>query len=215
MHQLSVILPKSQLVDRFGAKLVLEEYGKNDLKLLATKIPQGLHGLGGSVWNRIVTKGWHQVDPQQLAPYFRSRSPALHQVISKLLDVEVIRDIYYAKGWRGAKRRSNLVMEMLVAWLYRNDLHLGDITFINPDKPIPKARRKYQFQTHEGLGLLPDLLANMRGKAKELGCEQLTLTAAAAEQVGLFNRFGFTVEDNDNARLTVKIGYGIPMEQDV
>jgi hypothetical protein len=202
-------------MDRFGPRLTFEEYGKSHLSVLAKKIPVELHGLGATVWNRIVTKRWHQVDPCQFAPYFHTKSPDLHLAISKLLKIEVIRDIYYVKGWRGPKKRSNLVLELLVAWLYRNDLHLGDITFINPDRPIPKANRKHELQTHEGLGLLPVLLENMHLKAKELGCNQQTLTAAMTENVALFRRFGFDVEDSEFTRLALELGFGIPMEKDL
>lgn len=162
-----------------------------------------------------MTKGWHKVDPQQFAYQFRSADPTLHASISTLLNAEVIRDIYYVKGWSGAKRKNNLVVELLVAWLYRNDLHLGDINFVDPDNPIPEAERRYKHQTHKGLRLLPDLLANMKNKATELGCEQITLTAAALDQIDLFKRFGFVVEDSDQARKTLDIGYGIPMELNV
>jgi hypothetical protein len=129
--------------------------------------------------------------------------------------VEVVRDIYYVKGWRAPRRKTNLIVEMLVAWVYRNDLQLGDITFINPERPIPKRARKFLFQTHEGLGLLPVLLENLQRKAKELGCEQLTLWAAARDQARLFGRYGFTVEDSDMGRFAMRVGRGIPMERNV
>lgn len=215
MTGLNETLPKKQLIDRFGSDVIFVEYGKSDLTTIAKKTPEGLHGLAASVWNRIVNRGWHPVNPQQFAPYFRTSNPDLYLAISELLGVEVIRDIYYVKGWKAPRRKTNLIVEMLVGWVYRSDLQLGDITFINPERPIPKRARKFPFQTQEGLGLLPVLLENLQRKAKELGCEQLTLVAAAGDQARLFGRYGFTVEDSDMGRFAMKLGCGIPMERDV
>jgi hypothetical protein len=215
MTGLNETLPKKQLIDRFGSDVIFEEYGKSDLATLVKKIRQGIHGVAASVWNRIVNRGWHPVNPRQFAPYFETKNPDLYLAISELLGVAVIRDIYYVKGWKAPKRRTNLIVEMLVAWVYRSDLQLWDITFINPERPIPKRARKFPLQTHEGLGLLPVLLENLQRKAKELGCEQLTLVAALRDQVRLFGRYGFAVEDSDMGRIRMKLGCSIPMERDV
>jgi hypothetical protein len=215
MNGLKETLPKKQLIDRFGSDVIFEESGKSDLTTIAKKTPQAIHGVAASVWNRIVNRGWHPVNPRQFAPYFETKSPDLYLAISELLGVEVIRDIYYVKGWKAPKRNANLVVEMLVAWVYRSDLLLWDITFINPERPIPKMARKFPLQTHEGLGLLPILLENLQRKAKELSCEQVTLVAAGRDQVNLFGRYGFAVEDSDMGRFAMKVGKGIPMERDV
>jgi hypothetical protein len=45
------------------------------------------------------------------------------------------------------------------------------------------------------LGLLPTLLANMQEKSEELTCEQMTLQAAMRDQMSLFSRHGFAVEN--------------------
>lgn len=214
MSDLAAVLPKARLVERFGKDLILEEYGKNQIAAIARKKPGGLHEIGGSVWNRIVGKQWHAVDPRCLAKHFNNQDPNLHKAISSLLKIEVIRDIYYVKGWKGIKKHSALVVELLVAWVYRNDLHLADITFVNPDQPIPKSQR-YALQTHKGLGLLPTLMGNLEKKAKELKCDQITLTAATSDQMNLFGRYGFVVEDTPLGRFAVTTGNAIPMEKDI
>ncbi len=215
MAGLADVLPKAQLVERFGSKLVLEEYGKPLLKIVAMKDPGSLHGLAANVWNRIVTKHWHKVDPQQLGPCFQMRDPKLHTAISKLLRIEVIRDIYYVKGWRRPKTNANLVVEMMVAHVYRNDLQLVDVTFINPGERIQPSARKSVLQSHKGLGLLPTLLANLQAKAEELGCEQLTLTAGTEAEMKLFEGHGFVIEDSAVGRLSRLTRVGYPMERDV
>ncbi len=215
MTGLSFILPRDKLIDRCASNVIFEEYGRNDLEKIAKINPQSLHGIAANVWNRIVFKRWHPVNPLQFARYFKTSDPLLHQAISDFLRVEVIRDIYYVKGWKTQKRKSNLIVEMLVAWVYRNDLQLADITFINPEIPIPNGQQRFSCQTHKGFGLLPTLLSNLQYYAEQLGCEQLTLTAAMLDQVGLFTRYGFTVEDSQSGRMAMALGAGIPMERNV
>ncbi len=213
--KLNDVLPRAELLDRFGADLILEEYGKADIKTIAKKNPSILHHVAANVWNRIINRAWHQVNPLQFATYFRSGNPHLHLAISETLGIELIRDIYFVKGWKGTKKKRNLAVEMLVAWVYRNDLQLTDVTFIDPDNPIPVKERRFALQTHQGLGLLPTLMGNLQNKAEELHCEQLTLTAGMRDQVGLFSQYGFVVEDSEMGRRGMKIGFGIPMERDV
>jgi hypothetical protein len=212
---LNSVLPRTQLVERFGSTLILEEYGKADLEMIAKENAPDLLQVGGSVWNRIIQRKWHTVNPLQFASHFKTLNPSLYKAISTLLGVEVIRDIYYVKGWTAKKKKSNLVVELMIAWVHRNDLLLADVTFIDPASPIPKKERRFAHQTHQGLGLLPTLLTNMQRKAEELGCEQLTLTAATRDQAHLFGSFGFLVEDSQMGRRGMQIGFGIPMERDV
>lgn len=212
MNILAGSLPREKLFARFGSDLILEEYNKKDIQTISRVKGPGLYSLGGNVWNRVVQKKWHSVDPGALASYFETSSPKLPVAIGRTVGAEVIRDIYYVKGWLSAKSDSNLVVELLVAWVYKNDLHLGDVTFIDPKAPLRAGSARYAFQTHKGLGLLPALMDNLRRIAKELGCEQLTLTAAASDQAKLFANHGFVVEDSPSGRFCVANGAGIPME---
>ena len=215
MISLSEVLPKQQLVERFGSRLILVEFGKTDLKKIVEMKPQSVHGIAGNVWNRIVTRNWHSVDPKMFASHFDTRDPHLYRYISDALGAEVIRDIYYAKAWEKVRRGRNIVAEVLVAWVYRSDLNLADVTFIDRSAPIPKAQRKSALQTHKGLRLLPVLLNNMEKVAKGNGCEQLTLIAGTKDEMNLFASHGFSVEDSDLARFGVRMGVAIMMERNV
>ena len=141
--------------------------------------------------------------------------PNLYRAISERLGIEVIRDIYYAKGWTTKKANSHLVAELVVAWVHRSDLLLADVTFVDPFAPIKENEMRYMLQTHKGLGLLPTLLENMQREAEHLGCEQLILTASMRDLADLFKRFGFVVEDSEMGRVGLEIGCGIPMERNV
>ncbi len=215
MVDLSDILPRARLLERFGDGVIFEEYGKSELSAIAKTNPEGLHHVAANVWNRIIQKGWHTVNPLQFAGYFRTGNPDLHLAISTLIGEEVIKDIYYVKGWKAHRKNPNLIAEMLVAWVYRNDLQLADITFRDPKQPIPKKARRFALQTHKGLGLLPVLVKSLQKKAEQLHCEQLTLVSARDELVPLFERYGFAVEDSEMGRRGMKLGVGIPRERDV
>jgi len=86
--------------------------------------------------------------------------------------------------------------------------------FVDPDQPIPEGQG-FALQTHKGLGLFPTLMVNMQESAKKLGCEQLTLQAATRDQMNLFQKYGFVVENSPLARLGMKHGVAIPMEKDI
>ncbi len=64
---LDEILPRAELIQRFGERVIFEEYRKNDLKIIAMKEPHKLFNVAATVWNRIVQKGWHRVDPRYFA----------------------------------------------------------------------------------------------------------------------------------------------------
>lgn len=204
MTSLSKVLPRNQLVERFGSELILAEFGKPEIKKILEMKPQSLHGIAGSVWNRIVARNWHEVDPKMFSRRFDKKDPSLYRHISDKLGIEVIRDIYYAKAWRNARKERNVIAEVLVAWVYQNDLNLADVTFVDRSAPIPKADRKSALQTHKGLGLLPVLLQNMQTVAEEIGCKQLTLIAGTQDEMKLFQHHGFDVEDSDLGRFGVE-----------
>ncbi|KVP77454.1 hypothetical protein [Burkholderia ubonensis] len=215
MSTLADIAPLSELRARFGDNLTVREYGKADLTKIIKDKPLAMHAIGGNVWNRVVTKQWVQVDPLQLRGHFQRLDPKLHAAIAKVVGEEAIRDIRLVKAWSGAPRKANLVMELLVADVYRDELHLGDVTFCDPDRPIAPVDRVYELQTHKGLGLFGVLLANMESFARQKGYQQLTLTAGNADLVPLFQQHGFEVENNIAGRTGLLAGMSIPMERKV
>lgn len=215
MNSMFAVAPISKLEARFGSDLRVCQYGKPDLGRIVKEKSLGMHAMGANVWNRIVTNKWIQVDPMQLRNHFQRRDPKLHSAISKVVGEDIIRDILYVKAWRGVPRKANLVMELLVVDVYRDELHLGDITFCDPARPIAPINRVYEMQTHKGLGLLNVLLENMRNYARVKGYRKLTLTAAHSDLVPLFKEHGFAVEDSIAGRMGLQAGMSIPMECDV
>lgn len=209
------IVPLPQLRERFGDDLTVEMFDREKLSKIIKDKPLGMHALGGNIWNRIVTREWNDVDPMQLRAYFQRQDPKLHSAISRVIGENAIRDILMVRAWKGVPRKANLVMELMVADVYRNELHLGDVTFCDPERPIAPADRTYKLQSHKGLGLLGVLIDNMDAYARARGYEYLTLTAAYADLVPLFQRHGFAVEDTMAGRIGLEAGKSIPMERAV
>ncbi|MGF6265221.1 GNAT superfamily N-acetyltransferase [Paraburkholderia youngii] len=209
------IVPLSQLRERFGDSLTVEMFGRENLPKIIKDKPLGMHSLGGNIWNRIVTREWNDVDPMQLRTHFQRSDPKLHSAISKVVGENAIRDILMVKAWKGVPRKANLVMELMIADVYRNELHLGDVAFRDPERPIAPADRIYTLQSHKGLGLLGSLIDNMDTYARARGYKHLTLTAAYADLVPLFRRHGFEVEEDMAARIGLQAGKSIPMERAV
>jgi hypothetical protein len=215
MITLADIVPMSELRERFGDDLTVQTFTKDDLSKILKDKPIGMHALGGNVWNRVVTKQWNNVDPMQLSGHFQRQNPKLHAAISKVIDEEAIRDILMVKAWRGVPRKANLVMELLLADVYKDELHLGDVIFCDPDSPIAPANRVYELQSHKGLRLFGVLVTNMESYARERGYKYLTLTAGNADLVPLFQQHGFEIEDNVAGRTGLAAGMSIPMERKV
>ena len=210
---LNQVLPRAQLEARFGSRLILEEYHKADMGQLVRAYPEGVFGIGANVWNRIVSKGWNHVNPRAMSSYFDGSNPRMPLAIGRLIQEEIIEDIYYVKGWDGTRTDDRLVVQLLVAKVYRNDLHLADVAFTDPDRPLAESARRSEHQTHVGLGLLPALMENLEAEAIAQSCSEITLTSTTLENVALFERYGFQVEDSNTGRMAMGAGYGIPMEK--
>lgn len=215
MDTLADIVPMADLRERFGEDLTVQTFTKDELSKILKDKPVGMFALGGNVWNRVVTKQWNNVDPMQLSGHFQRRNPKLHAAIGKVIGEEAIRDILMVKAWRGVPRKANLVMELLLADVYKDELHLGDVTFCDPDRPIAPADRVYELQSHKGLGLFGALVGNMESYALARGYKHLTLTAGNVDLVPLFRQHGFEVEDNVAGRTGLAAGMSIPMERKV
>ncbi|QMI48979.1 GNAT family N-acetyltransferase [Burkholderia sp. MBR-1] len=209
------IVPLPQLRARFGDSLTVECFDREKLSKIIKAKPLGMHALGGNIWNRIVTRGWKDVDPMQLRSQFQRSDPKLHSAISKVIGENAIRDILMVKAWRGVPRKANLVMELMIADVYQDELHLGDVAFCDPERAIAPADRVYTLQSHKGLGLLGTVIDNMDAYARARGYNHLTLTAAYADLVPLFQKHGFEVEDSVAARIGLQAGKSIPMERAV
>ncbi len=207
------ILPGLALQARLGERLYLREWTKEDLEEIAQVDPENLFLTASHVWNRIVFQKLHPVDPRQLADHYDPQNPKLHEVIGQLLGIEVIHDIYVARGWPASSTPHDTAVELMVAHTYPNDLYLSDIAFKDRRRPITAARQRSEVHEYEGFGLLPELMQRLEDTGRAQGVDNLTLTAATREHVRLFMLYGFTVERNRAGLMGLQEGRGIPMEK--
>ena len=214
MPDLSDIFDFSVVQNKFNAPVIVNEYGIEDLDRVLQEETSTMIGVCMNVWNRIVHYGYKQVDPQAVTDLYVNSDPALVGEITKIVGEELIKDLYYVNCQIDDDTLEyTTASKMLLTHVYPNDIHLGDIEFCNPYRPVPKLDRKTRFHHYEGLGLLNQLMENMEAYARTKQCDYLTLTASSLEHMPLFEKYGFTLEDNPSAKEFLKHGNGIPMEK--
>lgn len=155
--------------------------------------------------------GKFNVRPDRLADDMESSNPDVHKKIAKIVGEPVIRDICYVRAWRGEQDDANLVHELLVAELFGDDLHLGDITVCDLDKPLSGGASKGNFHKFAGLGALPTVMDRLEAYAKQRELKFMTLMAAERSVVPIFEQYGYEVEDSEIARAMLEYGISIPM----
>ena len=215
--KLSEILPLDSIRARFpNQELVVRELFFADIAMIAHESPNCLHTIGMNVWNRIVVNWWDKVKPKALADHVDARDPMIYQKIEKLLKKKIVHDIYWADvSVADAKLADPQVARILVAHVYQNDIQLGDIVLQNPYMPLSASDNRRRFQDCKGLGLLGEVIDGMHRFGVENKCLEMTLTAASLDQVKLFSKHGFIVENSITGQNGLKIGLGVPMERPI
>jgi hypothetical protein len=204
-------LPKNELSTRFEA-ISFAEYGRDKLPTITSLKGTALCAMGLSVWDNIIADGKDAVEPKALAKYVDNEDPSLIRRIRNQLGKDVLFDVYYGHATLALEGKDYTVAETLIAHVYPNHLHIADIEFSNPYKPIPKDKRQHPHMHFEGLGLLGTYLANVERISRELKCTGITLTAATEDLAKLFSRYGFEIADTpagDIAKQGIEIS--IPM----
>jgi hypothetical protein len=191
----------------------IQKLGFGELHEISQAAPETLHAMALNVWSRINMRKLEPVEPQAIAQHIMANDPKLFRKIEKKIQKKVIHDAFWTQAmiFNDQFPDGFKVAEYLVAQVYPNDLLLGDVYFQNPLSPIPD--NPYRFTAFWGFALLPRVIDNLVGVAKERKCDFMTLTAAAADLIPLFQRFGYVVEDNIMARMGLANGMTIPMER--
>lgn len=199
------ILPLNEIRSAFDKAVLLQQYGNSDLEKIQAINLHSISGTCLNVWNRIVVAGTPKVYKYALAPYIDEQGigkAGMLQAMNKIIGQPVIQDISWSRCTiDDPTLEDKVVAQLVVARVFPNDLHLVDVHFRNPYKPIPEAKQKYHFRDYEGLGLLPTVMARLEEYARSHSCDYLTLTCAHADLAPLFGKFGFTVETNPLGRM--------------
>ena len=165
------------------------------------------------VWNRIVARNIIPVDPLALSKFARRFDPLIYKQIEKITRKPIFKEMHYTRAFlQDNALNCPEIVEFLIARVYPNDIHIGDISIKNPYKPLPTNLQKCSIHTHKGFGLLSPLMDNIISYGRSKKCDYLTLVASQYENVELFERYGLSVEDNEFARLAMSHGQTIPME---
>ncbi len=211
---LEKIFPRDELKRKFKKEISFVELGLSDFHTLKRDVPIKIHSLGLNIWDRIVQYQLKPVLPQAIANFVESEDPNICEEISRLIGEKVVKDLYYVKGEiKDPSLDRKTCAEFLTAHIYPNNIHLTDIEFSDPYKPLSMTERKYEFQDFAGLNLLGTLINNMVEVGKAVGCEYIVLSAAGVDLVPKFERHGFRVENTASGRQAMKDGVGPPMER--
>lgn len=197
---LKTIYPKDQIASQFGDKsLKVVQYDMAEYAEIVRLKPEAIGGLAIHSWNRIVQVEKLKVNPQAVAPFIDRdgmSSPEMVGAISKIIKEPLIKDISYTLCTVDDDQlQDKEVASLMLATVFPNNIHLIDVMYQNPYKPIPEAERRYMAD-HKGLGMLGPTLARIEEYARSKGCAYVTLTAAADHLVPLFGKYGYTRETN-------------------
>jgi hypothetical protein len=207
---LKKIFPAKRLKGMFTDVSIINR-GKKDWHELCDEKPHAMHEIGMTIWDLIVTRGTDDVDPMAMADSVTTADPQVAVKIKKLLQKPVMFDLYYGKASAEFNGKRETIAEVLAAHIYPNELHLADVEFRDPSKPIAKNKRRYPLTRFKGLGLLDSLMDSLESEANARECTSVTLTAATSDHVPLFKKYGFEVPDTPRGKLGEMFGLGIPM----
>ncbi|GGQ01491.1 hypothetical protein [Shewanella ulleungensis] len=169
--------------------------------------------LGGTIWDKHIQVTPNE-NPMKLGPHFQTGNPYLFKEASKIIGEDTIKDISYTYAeTKNPSIDHSQFSQLLIAVLHQNILHISDIEFANPLQEIPEKERKFTFQSHKGLGLFGDLIANCITFCKQESLNKICLTAADIDLVPFFEKHGFLVDDSPTGRMGMAHGGSIPMSK--
>lgn len=207
------ILPISYIENKFDKPITSDIYDLSRISELATNDPQALLQVGLCVWHQIVYRNLFNVNPRAMAKYIDNQNPMLYKAIEEHIKATILYDLYCMHlAVDDIQLDYNQCCEMCLAYTYPNDIVLADVTFINPYKPIPEEKRRYSCTHFEGLSLLPALMDRLKDYAKEHSIDKIILTAAHADLIPLFKKYGFVVDESEIAKFALRVKACIPME---
>jgi len=150
-------------------------------------------------WNRIIQVEKLGFDPGGVASYINEYGmcmPEMVEGISRIIGEPFVKDISCTICTvNDGDLEDNEVASLMIARVFPNNVHLIDVMYQNPYKPIPPTERRYMAD-HKGLGMLGPTLALIEDYAVSNACQFVTLTAAADHLAPLFEKYGFKLETN-------------------
>lgn len=206
------IWPKGEIEGLFpGKQIIINEFFLSDFKKIRQMKPNSIFEIAGFIWDQFVSLN-EKVNPMKYMRFFQKQNPDLIDLLKNDLKGEPVHDAYYVLSEIVDDSLSySTISEFLVLQIFPNFLHLSDIKFSNPYKPVKPGLKKLPFQKYEGLGLLKTLLLNSENYAKSMKIPCVSLTAATRDHFNLFERYGFKLAETAVGELAYEGGKGIPM----
>lgn len=198
------ILALDDVQSRFDKPVRLEQMGMDRFEEVAARDPNGLLSAAFTVWQRY-SRHNRATDAGAVRDYIRQHGGDFLEAVQAIIGAPVIRDLQFSRCTiDDSQLDDRVVAYLLVARVYPNDMHIADLSFVNPYKPIPPEHRRFKFQKYKGLHLLGTVLARVEQYAVDHECRYMTLTAATDDLVPLFGKFGFVVEDGQATSLAME-----------
>lgn len=192
MHE---IFPLSDVQTKFTQSLNVEQLGISEYAKLKSERPGTLFNIGANVWGRTVY--FYRPDIDLHAMRIETLDdPTVIDTMESIIGAKVIKNITFTECTvDGVAPELGVVARLSLAHVYRNDLHLADVFFRNPFKPIPPQLQKHG-RRYEGLGLLDTVMNRLEDYAKKQSVEFITLTAADDSLVKKFGEYGFRIQNS-------------------
>ena len=206
------IYPVEELKSKFACPVNFKFYGIEKINEIANLEPECLFEIGANAWMHFIEAGG-KINPQKLAEHFDSHNPFLFAVVEKTIKRKVLQNIVLIHAEVDDQNlERKFCGKLLLARTYPNNLHISDVEFSNPYKPVGISEKRYRYHEYRSLGLFSVLLKNITDLAEEWRISKITLSAASLDQVNYFKGHGFNIENTSFARGAVEANESIPME---
>ncbi|MDB5309817.1 MAG: hypothetical protein JWO38_4019 [Gemmataceae bacterium] len=190
------VFPRGELERRFGKPLSTVQQGMESIPAL-NRADLFVGSLALNVWNRIVETEKMKVDPYAISAHISQgvSKPSLLGAIGQIIGQPVIKDLSLTVCRAVDRKKKNpQIAKLAIAHVFPNDFHIADVYYQDKYRPLPERLQRYQFVDYYGFGLMDITMERIQAYARKLGCNNLTLTCAARDLVGLFKRDGFRKE---------------------
>lgn len=207
--RLKAIWPIDMIKERLEREMRIKE--TTDFEEIVVLKSQCVQEIGATVWDRYVASPDCKHDPAHFADLFDNGDPQLIRAIEELLGVNLMKEIYYGRAEVVDKKlKYKTASEILVCELWPSTLHVADIEFSNPYRPVEQGTA-LPYQKYKGIGLLPEMLDRAEAYCKKNGLGAISLTAATQQHFPFFQQYGFKIADTPAAAVSEAVGAGVPM----
>jgi hypothetical protein len=185
----------------------------DNLSEIARQEPECLRDIGEQAWIHYMVEVT-KIKFKKLCSYFDESDPFLFRQVETLIKQKVIQDIvlFRSRVVDHALTKS-LCGKLLLARTYPNNIHIADVEFSNPYKPVRKNERRYSCHEFRSLGLFSTLFDNILRHRKKNKISKITLSVPSLDQTKYFEGHGFSIEKTEFSKHQIASGMSIPMER--